>query len=141
MFLTYFRVLFVPSGINSTIGNYLIVSPYSSLSIMTCGKMFNFLIIQSAPFIILICACLYCSNAYGYPSINDNNISVERYATGLNHPTTMAFLGDNDVLILEKDNGTIVRLKDGELFPFFDVEVANDKELRNARNRCSKAIL
>ena len=129
MFLTYFRVLFVPSGTNSTVGNYLIVSPYSSLSIMTCGKMFNFLIVQSAPFIILICACLYCSNAYGYPSINDNNISVERYATGLNHPTTMAFLGDNDVLILEKDNGTIVRLKDGELFPFFDVEVANDKEL------------
>lgn len=127
--MAHFRILYTLSGTNSIVGNYLIVSPYSSLSIMTCFKMFNLPIVQSAPFIILICACLYSSYAYGYPSLNDNNISVEQYATGLNHPTTMAFLGDDDILVLEKDNGTIVRIKDGEHFPIFDVEVANDKEL------------
>jgi glucose/arabinose dehydrogenase len=118
------------SELISIIENYLMVSPtHSSLSIMTCGKMYNFLIVQSALFIILSCICLHSLDAYGYPSLNDNNLTVEQYVTGLNHPTTMAFLGANDILILEKDNGTVMRIKDGELFPIIDVEVENDKEL------------
>jgi aldose sugar dehydrogenase len=129
----YFRLqlgsLFILLNVISIIKNYLLVFTHTSSRIMTSCKMYNLLTMQSALFVTAICASLYSSNAYGYPNLNDSSLTVERYATGLSHPTTMAFLGADDLLVLEKDNGMIVRIKNGEFFPVFDVEVANDKEL------------
>ena len=48
------------------------------------------------------------------PNIIDPNLSVEIVAQGLNMPTTMAFLGTDDFLILQK-NGSLVRVVDGIL--------------------------
>ena len=36
---------------------------------------------------------------------------------GLRLPTSMAFLGINDILVLEKNNGTVLRIVDGKMFP------------------------
>jgi glucose/arabinose dehydrogenase len=36
-------------------------------------------------------------------SIRDSNLRVETIAEGLEFPTTMAFLGPNDILVLEKE--------------------------------------
>ena len=48
------------------------------------------------------------------PQIKDPNLTVEVVVDGLNMPTTMAFLGTGDFLILQK-NGSLVRVVDGML--------------------------
>src|SRR5919202_4031008 len=62
------------------------------------------------------------------PAIKDPNLSMETIATGLNRPTAMTFLGPDDILVLEKDNGTVRRIIDGEVQeePLIEVPVAND---------------
>ena len=49
-----------------------------------------------------------------FPHIMDSNLTVEIVVDGLNMPTTMAFLGKDDFLILQK-NGSLVRVVDGIL--------------------------
>ena len=64
------------------------------------------------------------------PSVNDTSLTVEQVAGGLISPTTMAFLDEDTILVLEKDNGTVRVIEDGELQPepLLDVAVANDGE-------------
>jgi len=47
------------------------------------------------------------------PAINDPNLTLQTIATGLNRPTAMTFLGPDDILVLEKDSGTVQRIIDG----------------------------
>ncbi|MGH9953839.1 MAG: PQQ-dependent sugar dehydrogenase, partial [Nitrososphaeraceae archaeon] len=51
-------------------------------------------------------------------------------AEGLALPTTMAFLSQNDILVLEKDKGTVMRIINGEIQPqpVLDVNVATEVE-------------
>ena len=50
-------------------------------------------------------------------------------AEGLDSPTSMEFLGPNDILVLEKNNGTVKRIVDGEINQtLLDVKVANELE-------------
>ena len=54
---------------------------------------------------------------------------VETVVTGLESPTNMAFLGPNDILVLEKNKGTVQRIINGSMLPkpLLDVNVvAND---------------
>ena len=64
------------------------------------------------------------------PAVNDPGLKVETVATGLNHPTAMAFLGssNNDILVTEKDSGAVRRIIDGHVQkePVIEVAVAND---------------
>jgi aldose sugar dehydrogenase len=64
------------------------------------------------------------------PTVNDPNLKVERVFEGLRFPTKMAFLGPNDILVLEKDNGTVQRIVNGKMLPepLLDVNVANKFE-------------
>ncbi|MDQ3867986.1 MAG: hypothetical protein M3250_00330, partial [Thermoproteota archaeon] len=64
------------------------------------------------------------------PVITDPSLGVEQVAEGLQLPTTMAFLGPNDILVLEKDKGTVQRIIDGKIMPepLLDVNVANKNE-------------
>jgi glucose/arabinose dehydrogenase len=71
-------------------------------------------------------------NAYGTtsedsPSINDPDLKVETVFEGLESPTTMAFLDANDILVLEKNKGTVQRIIDGDNQdePMLDLDVAN----------------
>ena len=61
-----------------------------------------------------------------HPEISDSNLKVEEVAEGLHEPTTMAFLGPDDFLILEKDKGTVMRVNGGIVtdIPLLDVDVA-----------------
>ena len=54
------------------------------------------------------------SNNITLPQVKDPNLTVEVVINGLNMPTTMAFLGKDDFLILQK-NGSLVRVVDGVL--------------------------
>jgi aldose sugar dehydrogenase len=64
------------------------------------------------------------------PHINDENLKTELVVQGLKHPTSMAFLGPNDFLVLEKKSGIVKRIVNGNILepPILDVEVANEKE-------------
>jgi glucose/arabinose dehydrogenase len=55
---------------------------------------------------------------------------AEKVADGLESPTTFAFIGPNDILVLEKDKGTVLRILDGNVLPepVLDVNVANQVE-------------
>jgi glucose/arabinose dehydrogenase len=53
--------------------------------------------------------------AGGGPTLDDPNLKVEALVKGLEVPTSMAFIGPNDILVLEKNTGTVVRIADGEI--------------------------
>ena len=63
-------------------------------------------------------------------NLHDPNLKAEVVASGLRFPTTMAFLGPNDILVNEKNNGTVQRIIDGKIQPqpVLDVSVANKVE-------------
>jgi aldose sugar dehydrogenase len=68
--------------------------------------------------------------AAAYPTIDDPNLKVETVAEGIKFPTSMAFLAKDDILVLEKNNGTIKRIIDGQVQtePLLDLDVANQGE-------------
>jgi glucose/arabinose dehydrogenase len=72
------------------------------------------------------------------PYVSDPNLKPEVVAQGLDTPTTMAFLGPDDLLVLEKDKGTVMRIVNGIISdkPLLDVDVANSVE----RGLCGIAI-
>jgi glucose/arabinose dehydrogenase len=48
-----------------------------------------------------------------YPFVTDPNLKVEALYQGLEYPATMAFLGPDDILVLENKNGTVQRIVNG----------------------------
>jgi len=62
--------------------------------------------------------------------INDHNLMAKLVVGGLKHPTSMAFLGPNDFLVLEKNTGFVKRIVNGNILlpAVLDVEVANENE-------------
>jgi glucose/arabinose dehydrogenase/plastocyanin len=65
------------------------------------------------------------------PSVNDPNLAVVKVASGLKAPTSMAFVGPNDILVTEKNTGIVYRIFDGDIqrnIPALDVAVANQIE-------------
>ena len=60
------------------------------------------------------------------PLILDSDFKIEEYVTGLFVPVNMEFI-DNDLLVLEKNTGTVRHIKDNTLLdsPILDVEVSN----------------
>jgi glucose/arabinose dehydrogenase len=69
--------------------------------------------------------------ALGGPALNDPNLKVEQIINrGFDDPTSMAFLGPNDILVLEKNTGKVHRILNGKILPqpLIDVSVANQAE-------------
>jgi glucose/arabinose dehydrogenase len=62
----------------------------------------------------------------GDPYVTDPNFTLETVATGLKVPTDMAFLSDDVILVLEKNNGTVRKVVNGTVLqePILDVAVA-----------------
>jgi aldose sugar dehydrogenase len=71
-------------------------------------------------------------------NIRDSTLGVEVVAEGLEFPTTMAFLGPDDFLVLEKEKGTVQRIVNGKMLsePLLDVSVGASQE----RCMCGIAI-
>ena len=102
--------------------------------------------------IIIVTITFYFSQTYGQiilrerpfslspddPHVFDSRLKVEQMVSGLETPTTMAFLGPDDFLVLEKDKGTVMRVLNGKILdePILDVNVANSVE----RGMCGIAI-
>jgi aldose sugar dehydrogenase len=71
-------------------------------------------------------------------SVNDPNLHVAVVAEGLELPTTMAFLGPEDIFVLEKEKGTVQRIINGTIqtLPVLDVNISASVE----RCMCGIAI-
>lgn len=76
---------------------------------------------------IIIFGLRYPINVQGFPTVNDHNLHIDVITRGLKFPTAMDFLGPDDILVLEKDNGTVRRVLSGQLLtqPVLDISVAN----------------
>lgn len=81
---------------------------------------------------LLAILCLHSSVLYGSEGsvVRDDNLVAEKVADGVESPTALAFLGPNDILVLEKDRGRVLRILDGEVLPepLLDLNVANQVE-------------
>ena len=66
----------------------------------------------------------------GLPNLVDEELHIDEVVSGLNYPTGMVFLGEGDFLAIEQYNGTVMRVKDGQIspFPLLDVNVGNSSE-------------
>jgi len=66
----------------------------------------------------------------GEPKVSDSNLKISKIADGLNTPTTMAFVGNDDILVLEKDTGIVKRIVNGTVLSklVLDINVANSVE-------------
>ena len=63
------------------------------------------------------------------PTVVDPNLNVETAVDGLELPTSIAFLGDNDLFVLEKNSGKVKRVIDGEVTAtVLDLAVNNSSE-------------
>ena len=64
------------------------------------------------------------------PKLHDDTLAVELVAEGLDSPTSMRFLDDGTLLILEKNNGQVRAVLDGKLLeePAIQIEVATGTE-------------
>src|SRR5215210_2320112 len=64
------------------------------------------------------------------PSISDPNVRVEKVISGLDSPTSMAFLDKDDIIITQKDDGKVRLVSNGVLQPqpILQVPLVNNSE-------------
>lgn len=64
------------------------------------------------------------------PIINDPKLQAEIFVEGLSFPTSMAFIDNNNILVLEKEEGTVRLVSNGVLQeqPVLKVDVNSDSE-------------
>lgn len=64
------------------------------------------------------------------PRLRDQSLRVEKVIEGLSAPTSMVFVGDDDILVLQKDDGRVRMVQDGRLLeaPLLDLDVDNRSE-------------
>ena len=82
--------------------------------------------------LLLAIAASLCSHvtASAAPTLNDPALTVTDVVSGLSFPTTMAFIGPDDILVLQKSDGKVRRAIGGILQPsaVLDVNVDNASE-------------
>src|SRR6476619_7901590 len=64
------------------------------------------------------------------PSINDTHLTSQLITTGLKAPTAMTFIGQDDILVAEKNTGNVMRIMNGVASqqPLLHVEVVKKDE-------------
>lgn len=103
--------------------------------------MLGFIVFFSLITFVIEYNCNHCNNNFGYgsyafglskpesnfgPQILDPNFKAHVYFKGIKFPSSMAFLGDNDILVLEKNDGTVRRIVNGVMLaePLLKVNVS-----------------
>ena len=97
------------------------------------AKKINIIVVLSVPLVIFSFLNIYAQQDQPQGlegiTISDSNFKVELVTQGLDFPTTMAFLGPNDFLILEK-SGAVKRVTDGVVLekPLTQLDVSEKDE-------------
>ena len=75
------------------------------------------------------------------PTILDPNLKAELIFRGLRYPTSIAFLGPNDILLTEKDADTVRRVVNGTELQqaLLNVSVTTYAHRGNVRHRCQSS--
>jgi len=93
-------------------------------------------------FVLILSSIYSCNIQFSYgayakaplsptgPTVNDDGLAVEKVTEGLDFPTSMSFVGNNDILVTEKNTGLVKRVLNGDIqdTPLLDVPVANGIE-------------
>ncbi len=81
-------------------------------------------------FLFLAAGFFFAAPCLAAPALKDPSLKVDEVVSGLSGPTTMAFIGPEDILVLQKDDGKVRRVVSGVLqsTEVLDVAVANDSE-------------
>ena len=66
----------------------------------------------------------------GSPVLHDETLAVDLVAEGLDSPTSMSFIDNGSILVLEKNSGRVRIVSDGKLLnePVIEIEVAEGAE-------------
>ena len=72
---------------------------------------------------------------------NDTRIKIEPIYHGLESPTAIAFLGPNDMLVLQKQNNSIMRIVNGQMLDQPVLDLGNTVKLTGGSCLCDIAIL
>jgi glucose/arabinose dehydrogenase len=62
------------------------------------------------------------------PEVLDDDLAVRPAVSGLTQPVSMAFIGRNDFLVLEKSTGQVKRVDDGDVSVVLDLAVNSNSE-------------
>jgi glucose/arabinose dehydrogenase len=64
------------------------------------------------------------------PELKEDTLAIELVSSSLKDPTGMAFLGPDDILVTEKNTGTVQRIQNGKIFaePLLDANVNAEDE-------------
>jgi len=69
-------------------------------------------------------------NTKDEPIISDSNLTMDLIFDGPGFPTSMAFIGPDDILLLSKNDGQVLRIKDGNnLGPVLTVNTTSKDEM------------
>jgi aldose sugar dehydrogenase len=76
----------------------------------------------------VLAAALLPTAAQAAPSVVDPNLAVRPAVSGLDQPISMAFLGQNDMFVLEKATGKVQRVRNGVVTTVLDLPVNSASE-------------
>jgi glucose/arabinose dehydrogenase len=77
--------------------------------------------------IVVLIINILVNYAFAQPTTVDARFSVERIFTGHFEPSSMTFLAPNDILVLDRDEGKVYRVTNGDVSgPILDVNVGTD---------------
>ena len=106
------------------------------------GRMSKTIIISFMVAAVLTCLISpflqYQPNVALAQSVNDPNLGVESFVEGLSSPTSMAFLDNENILVLEKE-GQVRLVSNGELLPNPVIQIPVDTE--NERGLLGIAVM
>jgi aldose sugar dehydrogenase len=93
-------------------------------------KLLRIILFAILPLLSFISVEFIYYSATAEPIINDPNLKAEIVFEGIGFPTSMAFLDQDDILVLEKNNGIVRRIVNGLSLsePLLDVNVSNANE-------------
>ena len=63
--------------------------------------------------IVLIIVAINNNKTFAEPILKDSSLRAELVAQGLNSPSSMAFLDENRILVLEKNSGNVLLVSNG----------------------------
>ncbi|MGH9980727.1 MAG: PQQ-dependent sugar dehydrogenase [Nitrososphaeraceae archaeon] len=95
------------------------------------ATIFSLILVSTAIiFGSLILNINYTAMAQKQPIINDPNLQAEILVEGLSFPTSMSFIDNNNILVLEKEEGTVRLISNGILQeqPVLKVDVISNNE-------------
>src|SRR5690242_8973426 len=74
-------------------------------------------------FLALAVSIAFGARAFALPSVVEPNLRAEAVVSGLDFPTTMAFIGSDDILVLQKNDGKVMRVHNGAATAVLDLNV------------------